>query len=84
MTVLFKLNQEHVIINNVDTTNVVRNNNDEEVMIPPGFHLIGEIIAILNTITNTTFSISTMATSYGCIYIQSQYSIDFTNVPDMW
>ena len=84
MTVLFKLNQEHAIINNVDTANVARNNNDEEVTILPGFYSIGEIIAILNTMTNTTFPISTMATNNGCIYIQSQYSIDFTNAPDMW
>ena len=33
--------------------------------------------------TNTSFSISTMDTSYGCIWIQSPYSIDFTNVPDV-
>ena len=32
---------------------------------------------------NTTFSISTMTTSYGCIWIQSQHSIHFTNAPDI-
>ena len=31
--------------------------------------------------SNTIFSKSTMETSYGCIYIQSPYSIDFTNTP---
>ena len=33
--------------------------------------------------TDTTFSISTMATSYECISIQSPYSIDFTYAPDI-
>ena len=81
MTVLFRPNQ--VMFNNVDMTNVVTNSGGEEVTIPPGFYSIGEIIAMLNTMNNTSFSISTMATSYGCIWIQSQHSIDFTNAPDI-
>lgn len=76
MTVLFKPNQ--VMFNNVDSTNVVTNTNGEEVTISPGYYTLSEIIAILNTMINTTFSISTMATSYECIWIQSPYSIDFT------
>ena len=71
------------MFNNVDTTNEVTNTNSEEVTIPPGYYTIGEIIAMLNIMTNTTFSISTMATNYGCISIQSLYSIDFTNAPDI-
>ena len=81
MTVLFTLNQ--VMFNNVDSTNVVTNSNDEELTIPPGYYTIGQIIAILNTMTDTTFSISTEASSYGCIYIQSTHTIDFTNAPDI-
>ena len=80
-TVLFRLNS--VMFNSVDTTNVVTNSGGEEVTISPGFYSIGEIIAMLNTMTNTTFSIPTMATSYGCIWIQSQHSIHFTNAPDI-
>ena len=49
--------------------NVVTNTNGEEVTIPPRYYTIGEIIAMLNTMTDNTFSISTMATSYGCISI---------------
>ena len=75
MTVLFKPNQ--VMFNIVDSTNVVTNTNGEEVTISPGYYALSEIIAILNTMINTTFSISTMATSYECIWIQSPYSIDF-------
>ena len=71
------------MFNNVDTTNVVTNTNDEEVTIPPGYYTIGEIIAMLNIMTDTTFSISTMATSYGCISIQSPFSIDFTYAPKL-
>ena len=80
-TVLFRLNS--VMFNSVDTTNVVTNSGGEEVTISPGFYSIGEIIAMLNTMTNTTFSIPTMATSYGCIWIQSQHTIDLTNAPDI-
>ena len=71
MTVLFTPNQ--IMFNNVDSTNVVTNSNDEELTIPPGYYTISQIIAILNTMTDTTFSISTKASSYGCIYIQSTH-----------
>ena len=81
MTVLFTPNQ--VMFNNVDSTNVVMNSNDEELTIPPGYYTIGQIIAILNTMTDTTFSISTRALSYEGIYIQSTHTIDFTNAPDI-
>ena len=81
MTILFRPNP--VMFNNVDSTNVVTNSNDKELMIPPGYYMICQIIAILNTMTDTTFSISTKASSYGCIYIQSPHTIDFTNAPDI-
>ena len=81
LTVLFTPNQ--VMFNNVDSTNVVMNSNDEELTIPPGYYTIGQINAIFNTMTDTTFSISTKASSYGCIYIQSTHTIDFTNAPDI-
>ena len=71
------------MLNNVDSTNVVTNSNDEEIMIPPGYYTIGQIIAILNIMTDTTFSISTKASSYGCIYIQYPHTIDFINTPDI-
>ena len=81
MTVLFKPNQ--VMFNIVDSTNVVTNTNGEEVTISPGYYTLTETIAILNTMINTTFSISTMDTSYECIWIQSPYSIDSTIAPDI-
>ena len=81
MTVLFTPNP--VMLNNVDSINVVTNSNDEELAIPPGYYTIGQIIAILNTMTDTTFSISMKASSYGCIYIQYPHTIDFTNAPDI-
>ena len=67
ITVLFRPNQ--VMFNNVDTINVVTNNGGEEVTISPGYYTLSEIIAILNTMTNTSFSISTMDTSYEYIFI---------------
>ena len=63
------------MFHNVDTTNVVTNTHDEEVTIPPGYYTIGEIIAILNTITDTTFYISTKDSSYGCIWMQSLHTL---------
>ena len=67
MNILFRPNQ--VMFNNVNTINIVTNSNGKEVTISPGYYTLSEIIAILNTMTNTSFSISTMATSYGCIWI---------------
>ena len=57
------------MFNNVGTTNVITNTNDEERTILRGFYSIGDIIAILNTMTDISFSISTKAWSYGCIWI---------------
>ena len=68
--------------NSLMFNNMVTNVNGEEVTILPRYYTIGEIIAVLIIITDTTFSISTMATSYGCISIQSPCFIDFTNVPN--
>ena len=34
--------------------------------------------------TDTMFSISTKASRYGCIWIQSPHTIDLTNAPDIW
>ena len=89
MTVLFLPSQgessilPQTIFNNVDSTNVVTNLSEEKLTIPPGYYSIGEIIAILNTITDTKFSISTKTSSYGCIWIQSPHTIHFTNTPDL-
>ena len=81
MTVLFKPN--HVMFNNEDSINVVTNINGEEITISFGYYTLSEINAILNTMINTTFSISTMDTSYECIWIHSPYSIDSTIAPDV-
>ena len=83
MSLLFKPIQGAAMFNNVDQVNVVTNTNGESVTIDRGYYTLSEIIAILNTMSNTTFSISTMATSYGSIWIQSPYSIDFSDAPDI-
>ena len=58
ITVLFTPYQG--IFDNVDSTTVITNSNDEEITICPVYYTIGEIIAMLNTMTDdTTFSIST-------------------------
>lgn len=63
------------MFNNVHTTYVVTNSNDEVRTIFPGYYMIGEIIAIHTTLTDTVFLISTKARSDGCIWIKSSYSI---------
>ena len=74
MTVLFRPKDAQAMFNNVDTTNVITNSNNETVTIPAGYYTISEIIALLNTMTDTTFSISTNASSFGCIWIQSPHT----------
>ena len=49
MNILFR--PDEVMFNNVDTTNVITNSNDDEVTIPPGYYTLSEIIALLNTMT---------------------------------
>ena len=71
------------MFNNVDSSNGVTNINDEELTIPPGYYTIVHIIAILNIMTHTTFSIFTMASSYEGIYIQFTHTINFTNALDI-
>ena len=83
MSILLKPTQGAAMFNNVDQVNVVTNTNGESVIIDAGYYTLSEIIAILNTMSNTTFSISTMTTSYGCIWIQSPYSIDFSDALDI-
>ena len=83
MTVLFRPKEAKAMFNNVDTTNVIANSNDETVTIPAGYYTLSENIALLNTMTDTLFSISTNASSYGCIWIQSPHTIDFTDAPDI-
>ena len=56
---------------------------DEEVTIPPCYYTIGEIIAMFNSMTEKTFSISTKDSNCGWIWIQSLHTIDFTNTPDI-
>ena len=66
MTALFLPPQDEssirpqAMFNNVDTTNIVMNSGGEEVTISPDYYTLSEIIAILNTMTNNSFSISTM------------------------
>ena len=62
---------------------MMTNSNDKEVTIYAGYYTLSEIIALLKTITDTLFSISTNASSYGCIWIQSPHTIDFTDAPDI-
>ena len=71
------------MFNYVDIIHVVTNSNDVIETIPPGYYTISEIIAMVNTMADITFSISMKASSYGGIWIQSLHIIHFTNAPDI-
>ena len=62
---------------------MITKTNNEKQTISPGFYTIGGIIVIRNTMTDTTFSISKKASSYGCIWIQSPNTVNFTSTPDI-
>ena len=79
ITVMFRINR--VIFNIVDSTYVATNTNSEDVTIHPRFLTISEIIAILNTITHTPFSLSTKASNYRCIWILFPHTVYFTSAP---
>ena len=64
-------------------TNVVTNTNYDDRTIPPAYYTIGETIAILNSITDSMFSISHQDFELRFLWIQSPNSIDFTNTPDI-
>ena len=51
MTVLFRPKESQAMFNNVDTTNIVTNSNDETVTIPTGYYTLSEIIALLNNMS---------------------------------
>ena len=42
------------MFNNVDSTIVMKNTNDKERTVLPGYYSIGKIIAMFNTMTDTT------------------------------
>ena len=72
-----------MMFNNVNSTDVVTNTNDEEVPMPPGCYTISKIISMLNTMTNTVLSISGKASSYWYVWIQFSYLISFSNATDI-
>ena len=72
------------MFNNVETINGITNTNDKEVTTSPCYYMIGEVIAILNTMTDdATFSIFNKDSSYGCIWKQSHKRSIFTFAPDI-
>ena len=83
MTVFFKLNQVQAICYNLDSVKVAKNTNGDEVTIPPGYYAISDIITILNTMSDTSFSLSVNSTCYLCIWMQRPFIIDFSTIPDI-
>ena len=81
MTVLYRPNP--VMFITIDTTNLVTNTITRCPAKPPGYNTICEIIAILNTMTDTSFSISIKAHDIRVPRILSPHSIDLLNTPDI-
>ena len=52
-------------------------------MFEKGYYTLAEIIAMLNQMQYTSFSISNAITSFGCIQMNYSCSIDFSQAPDI-
>lgn len=81
MKVLF--NPLDAAFKNVDTVNIVVNGKNEKVTFQSGFYTLAEIIAKLNEMTYSGFSISNATYSFGCINISTNATIDFSKAPDI-
>ena len=70
-------------LSNIDQTNTVSNDKGESVVFEKGYYTLAQIIAILNQMQYTQFSISNAVSSFGCFHIQSSCSVDFSQAPDI-
>ena len=81
MKVLFK--PDGAAFTNIDTQNIVTNGKNERVVFDKGYYTLAEILAKLNEMTYCGFSITTATTSFGCIHITSDTTLDFRQAPDI-
>ena len=58
------------IFSNIDQTNTVSNGKGESVVFEKGYYTLADIIAILNQMQYTQYSISNAVSSFGCFHRQ--------------
>lgn len=83
MKVLLTPSSSDSLLSNIDQTNTVSNDKGECVVFEKGYYTLADIIAMLNQMQYTQFSISNAVSSYGCFHIQSSCSVDFSQAPDI-
>ncbi len=71
------------LFSNIDQTNTVSNGKGESVVFEKGYYTLADIIAMLNQMQYTQYSISNAVSSFGCFHIQSSCSVDFSQAPDI-
>ena len=71
------------LFSNIDQTNIVSNDKGESVVFEKGYYTLADIIAMLNQMQYTQYSISNAVSSFGCFHIQSSCSVDFSQAPDI-
>ena len=58
------------LFSNIDQTNTVSNDKGESVVFEKGYYTLADIIAILNQMQYTEYSISNAVSSFGCFHRQ--------------
>ena len=71
------------LITNVKKDNIVKNSKNEEILFEKGYYSLSLIIAMLNTMENSSFQITTSTYKFGCLLIQSNCGVDFSNAYDI-
>ena len=82
MKVLLTPNSDS-LFSNIHQTNTVSNDKGESVVFEKGYYTLADIIAMLNQMQYTQYSISNAVSSFGCFHIQSSCSVDFSQAPDI-
>ena len=71
------------LITNVKKDNIVRNGKNEEIIFEKGYYSLGMIIAMLNTMEYSSFQVTTSTYKFGCLLIQSNCEVDFSQADDL-
>lgn len=71
------------LITNVKKDNIVKNGKDEEIIFEKGYYSLGSIIAMLNTMQYSEFQVTTSTYKFGCLLIQSNCEVDFSEAEDI-
>ena len=81
MQVLF-IPPSDTLFSNIDQINTVSNSKGESVMFDKGYYTLSQVIVMLNQMQYILFSTSNVDSIYGCIRIDSNCSVAFSQAPD--